>query len=99
MKKIILGLAVLLSITSIQATDKNIKSKVKDVTIFLTGAQVNREGSTSISKGQTEIIFTGISPLLKRESLQAGSKSDITILSVHYETKKNGEEETKGKSF
>jgi len=96
MKKIILGLAVLLSITSIQATDKNIKSKVKDVTIFLTGAQVNREGSTSISKGQTEIIFTGISPLLKRESLQAGSKSDITILSVHYETKKTEKKKPKG---
>ena len=70
MRKIILGLAILCSIGHISATEKDIKSKVKDVTIFLTGAQVNREGSVSISKGQNEIIFTGISPLLKRESIR-----------------------------
>jgi len=96
MKKIILSLAILLFITNVNATEKDIKSKVKDVTIFLSGAQVNREGSVSITKGQTQLIFTGISPLLKRESLQAGSKSDITILSVHYETKKTEKKKPKG---
>ena len=96
MKKIILSLIVFFSITNVDATEKDIKSKVKDVTIFLSGAQVNREGSVSISKGQTELIFTGISPLLKRASLQAGSKSDITILSVHYETKKTEKKKPKG---
>jgi len=96
MKKVILSLAILFSITDANATEKDIKSKVKDVTIFLSGAQVNREGSVSVTKGQTQIIFTGISPLLKRESLQAGSKSDITILSIHYETKKTEKKKPKG---
>lgn len=62
-------------------------SEIDEVTVFLQGAQINRTGNVTVPEGQSEIIFTGISPLLKRESLQAGSKSSITILSVHYETK------------
>ncbi|MBI3133187.1 MAG: mucoidy inhibitor MuiA family protein [Bacteroidetes bacterium] len=62
-------------------------SQIDDVTVFLQGAQVNRSGSVTIPAGTSDVIFTGISPLLKRESLQAGTKANISILAVHYETK------------
>lgn len=64
-----------------------ITSQIDDVTVFLQGAQINRSGSATIPAGISEVIFNGISPLLKRESLQAGTKSSVSILSVHYETK------------
>ena len=78
------------------AAEKKVKSTIKDVTVFLSGAQVNRSASFNIPKGETELVFTDISPLLKRESLQAGSKSDITILSVYYETKVTEKKQDKG---
>src|SRR5687768_777836 len=62
-------------------------SQVDEVTVFLQGAQINRSGSVTVPAGTSEIIFNGISPLLKRESLQAGTKANVSILSVHYETK------------
>lgn len=70
-----------------QAAEIKLTSQIDDVTVFLKGAQINRSGSTTVPAGTSEIIFTGISPLLKRESLQAGTKADVSILSVHYETK------------
>ncbi len=69
------------------AIEQKETSDVREVTVFLCGAQVNRFASFTVPQGETEIVFTGISPLLKRESLQAGTKADVTILSVYYETK------------
>jgi hypothetical protein len=94
MKKL-LSFFTILSATSLFANEIKVTSEIEDVTVFLQGAQVNRGGSVTVPAGQHEIIFTGISPLLKRESLQAGTKSDITILSVHYETKLTEKEQNK----
>ncbi len=76
--------------------EKKVKSTIKGVTVFLSGAKVMRSGSFIVPKGKTEIVFTQILPLLRSESLQAGSKSDITILSVYYETKVRKKEQDKG---
>jgi cell division protein FtsB len=69
------------------ANEIKLNSQIDEVTVFLQGAQINRSGSATIPAGTSEVIFNGISPLLKRESLQAGTKANISILSVHYETK------------
>lgn len=69
------------------ANEIKVSSQIDDVTVFLKGAQINRSASVTVPKGTSDIVFTGISPLLKRESLQAGTKSDLTILAVYYETK------------
>lgn len=96
MKKIISNFLILLLCTNLFAGEKDVQSKIKDVTVFLSGAQINREGTVYLPKGQTELVFKDVSPLLKRESLQAGSKSDFTILSMHYETKKYEKKRPKG---
>jgi hypothetical protein len=81
-------IAIAVLITSVSfANEIKLTSQIDEVTVFLQGAQINRSGSATIPAGTSEIIFTGISPLLKRESLQAGTKANISILSVHYETK------------
>jgi len=77
------------------ANEIKVPSEIEDVTVFLQGAQINRFGSVTVPAGTHELIFTGISPLLRRESLQAGTKSDVTILSVHYETKLTEKEQNK----
>ncbi len=87
MKQLLIALFLLTSLQLFAYDTRKAKSSVEEVTVFLSGAQITRTGSVSVPKGASEIIFTGISPLLKRESLQAGTKSNITILSVHYETK------------
>jgi hypothetical protein len=81
-------IAFTLLVTSISfGNEIKLNSQIDEVTVFLQGAQINRSGSATIPAGTSEVIFTGISPLLKRESLQAGTKADVSILSVHYETK------------
>ncbi|MFT5818915.1 MAG: hypothetical protein ACI8ZM_000136 [Crocinitomix sp.] len=87
MKQLLITLFVLTSLQLFAYDTRKAKSSVEEVTVFLNGAQITRMGSVSVPKGSSEVVFTGISPLLRRESLQAGTKSNITILSVHYETK------------
>lgn len=87
MKQLLIAIACLFTLQVSANETRKISSKIDEVTVFLNGAQINRTGTVSVPKGTSEIIFTGISPLLKRESLQAGTKSNVTILSVHYETK------------
>lgn len=72
----------------VMAEEIKATTQIDGVTVFLQGAQISRSGTVTVPAGINEIIFNGISPLLKRESLQAGTKADLSILSVHYETKK-----------
>lgn len=58
---------------------------VKYVTVFLSGAEVVREGSISIPQGNSEIILTGISPYAEAKSVQVKLASrDVTVLSVNH---------------
>ena len=58
---------------------------IKYVTVFLSGAEVVREGSISIPQGNSEIILTGISPYAEAKSVQVKLASrDVTVLSVNH---------------
>ena len=52
-------------------TQKDLKSSVKNVTIFTTGAQVVRSANVSLQPGTTELVFNGVSPYLNVSSIQA----------------------------
>jgi len=71
MKKPLIALFILLSLNS-YATDieKEVKSTVKNVTVFLSGAQVTRTGNASISKGRSILLFNNISPNIDKQSIQ-----------------------------
>ena len=85
MKKFFFGF-VLISIFQInvkaQELQKPIKSEIKDVTIFLSGAQISRTGSINLGTGTTEVIFGDLSQYIVPTSIQASGKGDFTILSV-----------------
>ena len=61
---------------------KPVKSEIKDVTVFLSGAQVMRTGSTTINPGISSFVFEDLSPLINANSIQVTAKGDFTILSV-----------------
>ena len=64
---------------------QKLKQPVKYVTVFLSGAEVVREGSISIPQGNSEIILTGISPYAEAKSVQVKLASrDVTVLSVNH---------------
>lgn len=70
--------------TQATATENKIPSNIKEVTVFQRGAQVSRTGQTNIAKGQSTLIFTGISPQIDANSIQFSSVGDFTILSINH---------------
>ena len=58
-------------------------SKITDVTVFLSGAQVTREASVSLPAGSRTIVFENLTQYINKSSLQIKANNDaITILSV-----------------
>ncbi|HFA48621.1 MAG TPA: mucoidy inhibitor MuiA family protein [Bacteroidetes bacterium] len=62
-----------------------VASKIKEVTVFLAGAQVHRSASTDLPAGRTELVFKNISPNLDKQSIQVKGDGEFTILSVTHQ--------------
>lgn len=60
----------------------NAESTVQTVTVFTSGAQINRVANVPVLPGRSEIIFTGLSSQLEQQSLQLKADANITLLSV-----------------
>ena len=82
-KLIIITLIALLAIPSI--AQKNVNSKIKKVTVFLQGAQIHRTASTSLKKGRTDVVFSGLSTALDANSIQVKGKGNFTIMAVYHQ--------------
>jgi uncharacterized protein (TIGR02231 family) len=85
MKQLFLILGIVFGIsTMIYATDENtpVKSEVKNVTVFLSSAQITRTATTTLLPGQNKIVFEGLSQYINANSIQVKGTGDFTILSV-----------------
>lgn len=78
-------LAVPLGLTSQENTEQEIKTEVKDVTVFLDGAQITRKETVALHKGKNTLKFSGLSPYIDASSIQAKAKGELTILSVNHQ--------------
>ena len=78
---LILGLVVVSWATD---KEKAIKSKVKEVTVFLNRAQVTNVAKVYVSAGQTMLIFEGLSTKLDKQSLQVSAEGNLTIMAVKH---------------
>ncbi|MEO6454204.1 MAG: mucoidy inhibitor MuiA family protein [Ginsengibacter sp.] len=58
------------------------ETTIQNVTIFSSGARVQRTASVSISQGRSEISFAGLSNQLDQQSVQLQADANITLLSV-----------------
>lgn len=87
MKKLLLPIALFaFANPSFSANyEKEIKSKVRDVTVYLNGAQVSRRGNVSLKKGINTISFNDVSPYVNQKTIQVKGLGDYIIL----DTKKN----------
>lgn len=86
MKRSIIGLLFFITTSSFPALAQvkkiNIEPTLQNVTIFTSGARVERSASVSLLPGRTEINFQGLSNQLDQQSVQLKANANITLLSV-----------------
>ncbi len=86
MKNIKIMLVLLLICTGLQAQNETeIKSKIESVTVFLSGAQVNRSADVSLKKGKNILYFRGLGEGINPQSIQASAPEAFLINSVIHE--------------
>src|SRR5688572_123371 len=83
MKKVFTLLFCAASILSSAQDDQKVKSTIKQVTVFLEGAQVMRQATVPLKSGITTLTLTGISPAIQEQSIQVEAPS-VKILSVSF---------------
>lgn len=64
--------------------EKQVNSKIENVTVFLQGAQIQRKGKFILEKGITKLIFDGITQNFDKNSIQAKGKGNFIILDVSH---------------
>ncbi|MET3126582.1 hypothetical protein ABID42_001684 [Arcicella rosea] len=72
--------------TIAQGKKQNVSSKIEQVTVFTSGAQVSRKAKVNLQAGKTELVFSGISPNIDVQSIQVKGFGNFTILSVIHQT-------------
>jgi uncharacterized protein (TIGR02231 family) len=84
--KKLLALTVLIALMNVSfgANEKLVNSKIKNVTVFLNGAQVFRKANFNIKKGVTDIVFDSISSNINANSIQVKGKGKYIILDTKY---------------
>ena len=60
----------------------NAETTIQDVTIFSSGARVERSAVINLPAGRTEISFAGLSNQLDQQTVQLMADANITLLSV-----------------
>lgn len=68
-----------------QENEKILSTKITDVTVFLSGAQIKRTGNITLNPGNTSILIENISSDILENSIQAKGNENFTILSVVYQ--------------
>lgn len=77
---------------------KEMQTEIKEVTVFMNGAQVFRNGTVNLSKGESVIKVQKLSAYLDGKSIQIKGDGDFTILSVNH-SKEFSEELKNNKSI
>ena len=67
------------------ANDKKVTSKIKEVTVYLSGAQITRTAQCQLSGGSNEVVFTGLSHKIDESSIQVSGLHGVSILSIAYD--------------
>ena len=79
MQKALLAFSMILWFTGTMATEKKVESKIREVTVFLNNAQIERTATVRLVSGEQFIIFKGLETAINTGTLRAGSPSDVII--------------------
>ncbi|WP_425637067.1 mucoidy inhibitor MuiA family protein [Algoriphagus yeomjeoni] len=63
--------------------ESTFKSEIKEVTVFLSGAQIFETASGQLSAGESFILIKGLSPYVDEKSIQVKGMGDFTIQAVN----------------
>ena len=80
--KIIFLLFFMLNVTTFAADPQEISSQIREVTVFLRGAQVTRQAGISLQKGNTTLAFHELPLNINPQSIQARGEGNFVILSL-----------------
>ncbi|AXT49464.1 mucoidy inhibitor MuiA family protein [Aquimarina sp. BL5] len=77
--------------------EKKVSSTIKEVTVYVSGARIQRTAVTDVLPGVNEIIFYDLSNKIDENSIQISGLKNASILSISYginylEKKKNSKE-------
>lgn len=88
MKKVFSTLLILFAsytgLVSAQS-EKEIKTTIENVTVYSSGAQIERKAVFELLTGKTKLTFTGLSPYINAESIRVDGDGRYTILNVQLE--------------
>ena len=70
------------AIPALPQSEKNIETKITQVTVFLNKAQVTREGKVNLPAGKTDLVLTGLTSQLDQASIQIAGNGNFTILGI-----------------
>lgn len=75
-------LALAISVAGFAQQEKPVESRITNVTVFLSKAQVTREIKTRIDAGKTTLVLTGLTSQLDQQSIQVAGKGNFIILGI-----------------
>jgi uncharacterized protein (TIGR02231 family) len=81
-KKLFFLLLLLSPFANVFAQEKKVKPLIEEVTVFLSGAQIEAKANVSLSSGTSDVVFEGLPADLNESNLQAKGEGDFVILSV-----------------
>jgi uncharacterized protein (TIGR02231 family) len=85
MKKIIVALMVLFYVHASAQSEVNVtNSQIKNVKVFLSGAQIERIFSTTIENGVSQIAVENLSTGIDANSISVSGSGDATVLSTSF---------------
>jgi uncharacterized protein (TIGR02231 family) len=84
-KNILIGIVLLLATQAFSQQQKTVESKITNVTVFLSKAQVTREVKTRIEAGKTNLIINGLTSQLDPESIQVAGRGAFVIMGIAHQ--------------
>jgi hypothetical protein len=65
--------------------EKEIKTEVNEVTVFIEGAQIISKKNIDLTQGITLLKFTNLSPFIDEKSIQVKAEEGVSVLSVNHQ--------------
>ncbi|HZY80994.1 MAG TPA: mucoidy inhibitor MuiA family protein [Cyclobacteriaceae bacterium] len=81
---LIAALSLVTTVVAYCQSERKVSSTIKDVTVFLKGAQVTRTTSLELKPGQSVIVLNGTSPKVQENSIQAEANQNVKIIGVSF---------------
>lgn len=85
MKRALIIFFLVGSLSGFGQSEKTVESKITDVTVFLSRAQVTRVIQTRVDAGKTNLVLSGLTANLDPQSVQVTGKGNITLLGISHQ--------------